>query len=101
MKIDDATGKLANLPPAVSSGGRAVVEKSNDTPSSTGSADKVSLSGTIQSLSSPGETPVDMNKVEAIRAAIADGSFRPDASRIADGMIASSRELLETDSDKK
>jgi len=100
MKIDDATGKLSNLPPAVSSGGRAVVAKSDETPASTGNADKVSLSGTIQSLASPGDAPIDTDKVEKIRAAIADGSFRADPGRIADGMIASSRELLDKDNDQ-
>ena len=37
---------------------------------------------------------VDMDRVNALRAAIADGSFEIDAHRIADGLITSARELL-------
>ena len=39
------------------------------------------------------EAPIDAAKVEKIRAAIADGSFGVDTGAIADGLIASAREL--------
>ncbi len=96
MKIDDASGKLPNLPTAVSSGSRAVVGKTPESASS-GKTDKVSLSGTLQSLSASGNAPVDTAKVDKVRAAIADGSFHADAERIADGLIAANRELLARD----
>jgi len=37
---------------------------------------------------------VDMQKVQALREAIASGQLSMDASRIADGLIASAQELL-------
>ncbi len=92
MKFDDASGKLPNLPNVNSSAGRTAISKTDDS-ASAGKTEKVSLSGTVQSLSAPADAPIDMAKVEKIRAAIADGSFRADAGQIADGLIASTREL--------
>ncbi|WP_347558305.1 flagellar biosynthesis anti-sigma factor FlgM [Robbsia sp. KACC 23696] len=37
---------------------------------------------------------VDMNRVAAIKAALANGSYQIDSSRIADGMLRGSRELM-------
>ncbi len=92
MKIDDAGSKLPNLPTAVSSGSRAAVGKAGESTAS-GKTDKVSLSGTLQSLSASADAPVDTAKVEKVRAAIADGSFQVDVERIADNLIASNRDL--------
>ena len=91
MKIDDSTGKLPPLPPA---GGRTTVSKT-ESPTSAGKTDKVSLSGSAQALSAPEQPPIDTAKVEQVRAAIASGSFKVDADKIADGVIASNRELLQ------
>lgn len=93
MKIDDASNKLPNLPAAVPATGRTAVGKTDEWAPS-GNADRVCLSGTLQSLSASADAPIDAGKVETLRAAIADGSFRVDAGRIADGLIAASRELL-------
>jgi len=41
-----------------------------------------------------GGDDIDMERVNALRDAIASGQLRIDASRIADGLIASARELL-------
>jgi len=41
-----------------------------------------------------GDGDIDMERVNALRDAIASGQLRIDASRIADGLIASARELL-------
>jgi len=38
---------------------------------------------------------VDMQKVQALREAIANGQLDMDASRIADGLLASARDLLQ------
>ena len=41
------------------------------------------------------DTPaIDQKKVDEIRQAIADGRFKVDANRVADGLIASVREML-------
>ncbi len=90
MKIDDSTGKLP-LPPAVA--GRSTASRT-EAPAASKPADKVSLSGSGKALASTAEAPIDLAKVEQIRAAIADGSFRLDVDRIADGVIAASRELM-------
>ncbi len=91
MKIDDSTGKLPPLPPA---GGRTPVSttEASALPRKT---DKVSLSGSAQALSAAEQPPIDTAKVEQVRAAIAAGSFHVDADKIADGVIASNRELLQ------
>lgn len=103
MKIDDASGKLPNLPAVTSTGNAAVhpgtSAATNAAASAAGGralqADKVSLSGTLHALSAPADAPIDSAKVDKVRAAIADGSFRADAGRIADGLIAASRELAD------
>jgi negative regulator of flagellin synthesis FlgM len=53
--------------------------------------DTVSISAEAKALSQlqdvRNEAPVNNQKVEALRAAIADGSYRPDPQRIADSML--------------
>ena len=90
MKIDDSTGKL---PPLTSPGGRTTVSKS-ESPTAANKTDKVSLSGSAQALSANDQPPIDTAKVDRVRSAIAAGSFKADAGKIADGVIASNRELL-------
>ena len=91
MKIDDSTSKLPPLPPA---GGRTTVSKT-EASASERKTDKVSLSGSAKALSAPDHPPIDTAKVEQVRAAIASGSFKVHADKIADGVIASNRELLQ------
>lgn len=92
MKIDDAGSKLPPLPTVNQAGARAAVGRTGDS-AAAGPKDKVSLSGTLQALSVSAQAPIDLAKVEKIRAAIADGSFLADAGQIADGLIASTTEL--------
>ena len=54
----------------------------------------VQLSSTAASLMA-GTPDVDLDKVNAIRQSIADGSFKIDAEAIADKLIANARELLD------
>ena len=92
MKIDDSGSKLPTLPATNPAGTRATVGRTGDS-AVAGPKDKVSLSGTLQALSASSQAPIDLAKVEKIRAAIADGSFQADAGQIADGLFASTREL--------
>lgn len=57
---------------------------------------QVELSSASRTLSAmqTGDGDIDMAKVEAIRAAIARGEISIDAGKIADGLLASARELL-------
>lgn len=96
MKIDDASSKpgLSALPPANNAAIRAA-DKAAGVPHS---ADKVSLSPTLRALTTPdanaADAPFDAARVEAIRTAIANGQFRPNPDKIADGLIESVRSLV-------
>lgn len=59
-------------------------------------AAKVAFSPTARALSalSDGSSDIDMARVAEIRDAIAAGNLKIDTSRIADGLIASARDLL-------
>ena len=58
----------------------------------------VTVSNSVRSLdqNSKASADIDMAKVNAIRAAIADGSFKVNASAVADKMLAGAAELLVT-----
>lgn len=47
-----------------------------------------------EALASPGTTGIDVAKVAAIRAAIAKGELSIDPAKIADGVLATTREWL-------
>lgn len=59
-------------------------------------ASSVELSSTARHLASLANSENDINpvRVSEIRAALADGTLKIDAERIADGLIESARELL-------
>jgi negative regulator of flagellin synthesis FlgM len=64
-----------------------------------GATDKVSLSSKFQDLKSLGSevgesATFDAKKVEAIKASVADGSFKVDAAKIADGLINNTKDFL-------
>ncbi|SAK78894.1 putative anti-sigma-28 factor FlgM [Caballeronia fortuita] len=40
------------------------------------------------------ESDIDTAKVASIKATLADGSYRPDSARIADGMLSAARDML-------
>lgn len=56
----------------------------------------VSLSALSSGLRASNASDVDMAKVESIRAAIRDGSLTMDTSKIADGILGTARDLLQT-----
>ncbi|MFL6717339.1 MAG: flagellar biosynthesis anti-sigma factor FlgM [Burkholderiaceae bacterium] len=57
--------------------------------------DSVRLSSQAKALSSTSSAGVfDAKKVEEIKAAIANGSFQVDASKVADGLIDSVKDLM-------
>lgn len=62
----------------------------------TAAASSVALSTTARHLANLSSADNDINpvKVSEIRAALADGTLKIDADRIADGLIESARELL-------
>ena len=78
------------------------VRGGNDEPTSaldTKRADSVQLTDTASRLAElqaevAGADGVDLNRVEAIRQQIADGSYEVDAERIADALMTMEKELL-------
>ena len=56
------------------------------------------LSSQLRSLAASGEADIDVAHVESIKQAIADGSLTMDAGKIADGILATARELLKNPS---
>lgn len=56
------------------------------------------LSSQLRSLAASGEADIDVAHVESIKQAIADGTLTMDASKIADGILSTARELLKNPS---
>ncbi|PQV46715.1 flagellar biosynthesis anti-sigma factor FlgM [Paraburkholderia sp. BL21I4N1] len=55
----------------------------------------VSLSS-MAAVHTPGDSDIDTAKVESIKAALRDGSYKIDSGKIADGMLSHARDLLQT-----
>ncbi|MFM0480692.1 flagellar biosynthesis anti-sigma factor FlgM [Paraburkholderia strydomiana] len=71
---------------------------SQATPSGSGDA-SVSLSGLSQhlrSLAASGSADIDTAHVESIKQAIKDGTLQIDSGKIADGVLSTARELLQS-----
>lgn len=94
MKINDSTGRLSPAAPISERITPAGVGSGRAGESAGISAEQVSLSGPARALLSGGSTPVDTGKVTQIRQQIAEGSYRIDATEIADRLIAAAREFF-------
>jgi len=66
------------------------------TSSTGGSNSTVSLSALSTDLRTSGSSDIDTAKVASIKAALNDGSYKVDSGKIADGMLSSARELMQT-----
>ncbi|WP_027799279.1 flagellar biosynthesis anti-sigma factor FlgM [Paraburkholderia dilworthii] len=110
MKVDSQTkSSLPTLKDALSrsqqsdaatanTGAQTASTASQAAPSSSGDA-SVSLSGLSQhlrSLAASGSADIDTAHVESIKQAIKDGSLKIDAGKIADGVLSTARELLQS-----
>ncbi|HVK93420.1 MAG TPA: flagellar biosynthesis anti-sigma factor FlgM [Noviherbaspirillum sp.] len=94
VKIDDSIKKTASLSIGANparSGKTAEKQGVDKTPS-----DNVTLSPKAQALASQstGTGVFDANKVNEIKAAIANGQFKVDAGRVAAGLIDSVKDLV-------
>jgi negative regulator of flagellin synthesis FlgM len=102
VKIDsNSNTNLASLQdglqrPAANDAKNADSAQQTETTSSAQST--VSLSALSSNLRSTGSADVDMAKVESIKSAIRDGSLKMDPSKIADGLLGTVRDLLQTKS---
>lgn len=92
MKINSAIPSVGN--PSVSGSARAPATVGK--PSGAATSERVdisSLSSRLQEVGA-GEAPVDIQRVAEIKQAIAEGHFQINPERIADGLLASVREML-------
>ena len=89
--VTGGSGAAAPRPGVGEAGGTG---KPAATAGATGESATVKLSSTAASLMS-GTPEFDVEKVNAIRQAIADGTYKIDAEAIADKLIANARELLD------
>lgn len=97
MKINDSSKKTPglNVNPGQARAGRQVDQAGTAPPS----ADSVKISPQSQALASQiaGSGPVfDTAKVQEIKAAIADGTFKVNPERVADGLIDTVKDLINT-----
>jgi len=96
VKIDDGLKKTAGLTVGTKqTGGSKAPEKAE---SGKTSSVNVQLSSKVQTLSAQvGSTGVfDTNKVAEIKAAIADGRFKVNAEKVADGLMDTVRDLIQS-----
>jgi negative regulator of flagellin synthesis FlgM len=99
VKVDSTTNSnLPTLTDAASRSQQGDATTSQTTSSSAGDA-SVSLSGLSQhlrSLAASGSADIDTAHVESIKTAIKNGSLTIDSSKIADGVLNTARELLQS-----
>lgn len=91
VKINSALPSVGNA-----SGSAAARTPSTGKPAAAGTSERVdisSLSAHLQEVGA-GETPVDVQRVAEIKQAITEGRFQINPERIADGLLASVREML-------
>lgn len=95
MKINSAVPTVGN---ATGSGSpRGTTAESIPKSAGTSSGERVdisSLSARLQEVGA-GDAPVDVKKVAEIKQAISEGRFQINPERIADGLVASVREMLD------
>lgn len=97
VKIDDSIKKAAGLPVGTA---QARAGKGADKASQAGSlgatqSDSVHLSSQAQALAGkPGGGVFDAARVEEIKAAIADGTFKVDPEKVANGLLDTVTDLL-------
>lgn len=98
MKIDDPLKKTGGLglPTAPARAGKGG-DKSAGVSSTSSETDSVHLSSTAQSLAQSGAGGVfDTRKVEEIKAAIANGTFKVDPEKVANGLLDTVNDLIRT-----
>jgi negative regulator of flagellin synthesis FlgM len=99
MKINDIIKKSTGLDTeklSTNSGKKA--EKSSVSPKAADSVTLSPLSAQLQTLEAKVSTDevFDAEKVDAIKTAIANGQFKVDSGKVADGLIATVKDLLST-----
>ncbi|RKE25341.1 FlgM family anti-sigma-28 factor [Paraburkholderia sp. BL23I1N1] len=112
MKVDSTTNSnLPTLKDALSRSQQSDAATANTNAQSAGTASQTTTSGSssgdasvslsglsqhLRSLAASGSADIDTAHVESIKAAIKDGSLTIDSSKIADGVLNTARELLQS-----
>lgn len=105
MKVDSTTTSSLTAPKGGVQGTRAGGQAAAGAATTGGASSaagaggdaSVSLSGLsaqLRSLAASGEADIDVAHVESIKQAIADGTLTMDTNKIADGILATARDLL-------
>ncbi len=102
MKIDDTLPRIANtVTSAIDKGGRNKPESAPAALSSapaakSGNVTLSPMSSQLQSLEAKIATDnvFDAQRVDSIKAAISNGTFKIDASKVADGLINTAKDLV-------
>ena len=100
MRIDQA---IANIPGAKVGSGSTKSAKSVDGANEVvSSSDSVSISEDAKSIASASSSSAvfDAKKVAEIKAAISEGRFQVNSEMVADGLIASVKDLIQSRSNK-
>lgn len=98
MKIDDPLKKTGGvgIGTAQTRSGKSA-DKTGAVSQTPTQSDSVRLSSTAQSLSQTSSNGVfDAKKVEEIKAAIADGTFKVDPEKVANGLLDTVSDLIKT-----
>lgn len=94
MKIDDPIKKAAGLP--VNTAPTRAGKSAENPAVATKQGDSVHISSQLQSIAGniASSSVFDTKKVEEIKAAIASGTFRVNAEKVAEGLIDSVKDLI-------
>ena len=96
MKINDSGSIKKPAATGVAATQTGASKSAEKTGATAAASDNVRLSSQAKALSSTSSSGVfDTQKVEEIKAAIASGTFQVDASKVADGLIDSVRDLIQ------
>jgi negative regulator of flagellin synthesis FlgM len=94
MRVNDSTPIQKPATPNVAANAAGASKSAEKTGAAAATADNVRLSEQAKELAtSSGRGVFDAKKVAEIKAAIADGTFKVDARKVADGLIDSVKEL--------
>lgn len=99
MKIESS-----NYPLAAPQTGAQAATNHSDAKGAVDAAQQVSadaqnstvILSSMSALRTPGDSDIDTAKVESIKAALRDGSYKIDSGKIADGLLGNARDLLQT-----
>jgi negative regulator of flagellin synthesis FlgM len=110
VKVDSTTNSsLPTLKDALSRSQNSDATTANSNAQSAGTASQTTTSGSgdasvslsglsqhLRSLAASGSADIDTAHVESIKQAIRDGSLKIDSGKIADGVLNTARELLQS-----